>query len=285
MTRTNNNFWNIAVTIFVVSLIAFVFSGSANAGINHDRDADLTDGAELHVVDSQGNDVAELSILPNLYTGFAGLTAIIIHNAPQGLEGEVAAFWWNLHTQGSENWDGMIVLHYNEDELNGIPEEELTLNHYDGDAWVDLGGIVDAEANTITALVNKDDFSPYALSRDANPGATSEDENGYEKQGELNNTLTVPEKSVEMMNYPNPFNPVTTISFELPAASNISLVIYDVSGKIVKTFVENEWRGEGEHTFTWEGTNDNGESVASGIYLYHLVTETESVVKQMTLLK
>jgi hypothetical protein len=284
MTRTNNNFWNIAVTIFVVSLIAFVFTGSANAGINHDRDNDLTDGAELHVVDSHNNDVAELSILPNLFTGFAGLTAIIIHQAPQGLEGEVAAFWWNLHTQGSENWDGTIVLHYNEDELNGIPEEELTLNHYDGDEWVDLGGIVDAEANTITATVNKDDFSPYAVSRGENDGTTSGNEYGAEKLGELNNTLTVPEKAM-MTNYPNPFNPVTTISIELPAASNISLIVYDVSGKIVKTFVENEWRGEGEHTFTWEGTNDNEEAVASGIYLYHLMTENESVVKQMTLLK
>jgi hypothetical protein len=285
MTRTNNNFWNIAVIIFAVSLIAFVFTGSANAGINHDRDNDLTDGAELHVVDSNNNDVAELSILPNLYTGFAGLTAIIIHSAPQGLEGEVADFWWNLHTQGSENWDGMIVLHYNEDELNGIPEEELTLNHYDGDEWVDLGGVVDAEANTITASVLRDDFSPYALTRSENPGATGGNEYGYEKEGQLNNTLTVPENSIDAINYPNPFNPVTTISFELPEASNISLVIYDVSGKVVKTFVENEWRSDGEHTFTWEGTNDNGEAVASGIYLYQLVTETESVVKQMTLLK
>ena len=71
MTRTNN-FFNIAV--IALSLVVFAFS--ANAGKNHDRDNDLTDGAALHVVDSQDNDVAELDILPNLYTGFAGLTAI-----------------------------------------------------------------------------------------------------------------------------------------------------------------------------------------------------------------
>jgi hypothetical protein len=68
-------------------------------------------------------------------------------------------------------------------------------------------------------------------------------------------------------NYPNPFNPSTTISYAVPKLSNVSLSIYDMMGKEVKSYIK-DGASAGGHNFVWDGTNNNGEKVASGIYIY-----------------
>ncbi len=70
-------------------------------------------------------------------------------------------------------------------------------------------------------------------------------------------------------NYPNPFNPSTMIRFTVPKFQNISLIVYDLLGRKVRTLV-NEERHAGEHRVTWDGTNDHGIGVASGVYFYQL---------------
>ncbi len=70
-------------------------------------------------------------------------------------------------------------------------------------------------------------------------------------------------------NYPNPFNPTTNVEFGLPNAEWVKLVIYDVVGREVKMLV-NKRLPAGKHTVQWDGTNDAGEPVASGVYLYRL---------------
>lgn len=70
-------------------------------------------------------------------------------------------------------------------------------------------------------------------------------------------------------NYPNPFNPRTTIRFELPYDKQVRLVIYDVLGRQVRTLY-NSTAAAGVHAFTWNGTNDDGIPVAAGLYIYRL---------------
>lgn len=70
-------------------------------------------------------------------------------------------------------------------------------------------------------------------------------------------------------NYPNPFNPSTVIRYTVPKFQNVSLVVYDLLGRKVKTLV-NEERHAGQHRVTWDGTNDHGIGVASGVYFYQL---------------
>ncbi|RMG37064.1 MAG: hypothetical protein D6732_07365, partial [Methanobacteriota archaeon] len=75
-------------------------------------------------------------------------------------------------------------------------------------------------------------------------------------------------------NYPNPFNPVTNIDFSLPHASpqgqaRITLHVYDIVGQKVKTLVDGTLPA-GNHSVQWDGTNDDGQPVASGVYFYHL---------------
>jgi hypothetical protein len=86
-------------------------------------------------------------------------------------------------------------------------------------------------------------------------------------------------------NRPNPFNPTTTIEFTLKERANVQLKIYNVAGQLVRTLV-NEARTPGEvHTATWDGRNDAGQSVSSGVYFYKLVAGNFVQTKKMVLLK
>jgi hypothetical protein len=85
-------------------------------------------------------------------------------------------------------------------------------------------------------------------------------------------------------NYPNPFNPETNISFSLPERTSVSLVIYNILGKKVKTLVTGELAA-GTHTVHWDGGEEAGNSVASGIYFYRLKTDSFDQTRKMVLMK
>jgi hypothetical protein len=85
-------------------------------------------------------------------------------------------------------------------------------------------------------------------------------------------------------NYPNPFNPSTTIRFALPRESNVKLVVYDMTGAVVKT-VLNDVLGAGNKEAVWDGTNNSGVKVATGMYIYRLQAGDFSSTKKMLLLK
>ncbi len=86
-------------------------------------------------------------------------------------------------------------------------------------------------------------------------------------------------------NYPNPFNPVTTIEFSLKERGPVSIKIYDVSGRLVKTVLD-EVRDAGHHTdVKWKGMNQRGAAVASGVYFYRMNTGSYTDMKKMVLLR
>ena len=85
-------------------------------------------------------------------------------------------------------------------------------------------------------------------------------------------------------NVPNPFNPMTTISFTLPAAGRATLAIYDVAGNRIRTLVSQDLEA-GDHQVVWRGSDDRGRQVAAGIYLYRLDCGSVHEVKRMTLVR
>lgn len=85
-------------------------------------------------------------------------------------------------------------------------------------------------------------------------------------------------------NYPNPFNPETNIIINLKNEANVKLKIFNSTGKLVKTLV-NERLDHGFHTIKWDGTNDNGLKVSSGSYFYQLVSNGKVITKKMLLIK
>ncbi len=82
----------------------------------------------------------------------------------------------------------------------------------------------------------------------------------------------VPQGYQLYQNYPNPFNPETKIRFQLPENQRVRINIYNLLGQKVKTLV-NQPYSQGLHTVQWNGDNDFGEQVASGIYIYRLRSE------------
>ena len=85
-------------------------------------------------------------------------------------------------------------------------------------------------------------------------------------------------------NYPNPFNPETTIKFSLDKKTDIRIDVYNIRGQRVKTLL-NSFMDKGEHSVLWNGTDDNGLSVSSGVYFYRMMTDDFNQTKRMLLLK
>ena len=100
----------------------------------------------------------------------------------------------------------------------------------------------------------------------------------------LNENEATVSSVLTLSSYPNPFNMNTQISYSLPEASHVSLVVYNVAGQKVRTLV-NAFEAAGYKTVTWNGANQSGENVASGLYFLRLETASGTAVKRATLLK
>ena len=100
----------------------------------------------------------------------------------------------------------------------------------------------------------------------------------------------VPVRSASLgQNYPNPFNPVTKIEYRLPETgpggkTSVNLVVYDVTGSKVRVLVSGS-EGSGKHVVEWDGRNDAGQAVGSGVYFYRLRTPQFSDTRKMVLVK
>ena len=85
-------------------------------------------------------------------------------------------------------------------------------------------------------------------------------------------------------NYPNPFNPATRVAFDLPAAARVSLTVFDVKGSRVATVLD-ERRSAGHHTVAWNGRDDAGRQVSSGVYFYQLRAGDFRATRRMLLMR
>ena len=95
---------------------------------------------------------------------------------------------------------------------------------------------------------------------------------------------SLPQQFALHQNYPNPFNPSTTIRYELPEQTQVQVLIYDLRGRLIRTLVS-ESQTAGYKMLNWDGNNDNGISVSTGVYLYSIQTPDFQNTKKMVLLK
>lgn len=98
------------------------------------------------------------------------------------------------------------------------------------------------------------------------------------------NGLQTPQEFVLLQNYPNPFNPTTTISYTLKENARVNLKIYNTLGQVVKTLV-NDQQQAGARTVHWDGTNEFGARVASGVYIYRIEANNFVQSKKMVMMK
>ena len=94
----------------------------------------------------------------------------------------------------------------------------------------------------------------------------------------------IPEDYALAQNLPNPFNPSTTISYEVPKSGRVKLVIYNLLGQEVRTLVDENIES-GFYTVVWDGADTFGRQVASGIYIYRMNSGEFSAIKRMMFLK
>ena len=94
----------------------------------------------------------------------------------------------------------------------------------------------------------------------------------------------IPDVYALHQNYPNPFNPVTTLRYDLPEDAMVSITIYDVMGRKVKSLVK-ATQAAGYRSVRWDATNSFGESVSAGMYIYMIQAGQFTKTKKMVLLK
>ncbi len=109
--------------------------------------------------------------------------------------------------------------------------------------------------------------------------------NNKKSRGISHDTIVLPSRAQLLANTPNPFNPRTTVRFELPTAAAVRVDVYDASGALVRTLLDGN-RAPGRHALEWDGTDHAGRGVASGIYFARLRVDGAIVdTRKMMLLK
>ncbi len=136
-----------------------------------------------------------------------------------------------------------------------------------------IGSYVSAYDNSTTVVLDISDDLPLYGATISYGGSTDIKEGVTPKVIRLN------------QNYPNPFNPTTTISYELPISGVVSVKVYNTLGQEVRTLVNNSAKMAGFHSVTWDGKDNSGKEVSSGIYLYRLQTGNTIINKKMLFVK
>ena len=98
------------------------------------------------------------------------------------------------------------------------------------------------------------------------------------------NIELLPEKFQLYDNYPNPFNSITTINYDLPKTQDVEISIFDILGRRVKSLKYNNLPA-GRHSYKWSGVNDFGKLVSTGIYFFQIKSRSDFGIKKMLLLK
>ena len=95
---------------------------------------------------------------------------------------------------------------------------------------------------------------------------------------------TLPQTPVLEQNYPNPFNSETQITFSLPRDAAVALELYNLTGQKVATLLEGT-RSAGNHSLHWNGRDDTGKPLASGVYIYRLLAGETTITRKLLLLR
>jgi hypothetical protein len=101
----------------------------------------------------------------------------------------------------------------------------------------------------------------------------------------LQDVQQIPTEFELSQNFPNPFNPVTTIRYGLPREESVTLKVYNILGESVATLLDKEKKSAGLHVAIWDGRDVHGRQVASGVYVYQLVAGNSHLTRKIALVR
>jgi hypothetical protein len=129
-------------------------------------------------------------------------------------------------------------------------------------------------------------FPVYDLYGNARIYGSSVDIGSYESPGYtgIQDEVSAPAGTISLDNFPNPFNPSTTVSYSLPKASDAQLTVYNLKGQLVRTLAD-EYKAAGEHHVVWDGRDNNSKQVSSGVYFIRLKAEGNFLTHKVLMLK
>jgi hypothetical protein len=179
--------------------------------------------------------------------------------------------YFDIDPANNSGLDATLVLHYKDSELNAIPEN--TLRSYWTDAgrtvWYSWGSTVDQVAKTITST----DYNSLYATLSAGSDVASAADNGG-----------APRLSFLAQNHPNPFSTSTSIAFGTTVSEDVKIQIYDVGGRLVRDLVNSQLNAE-HSLVAWDGRDNQGRLVASGVYFYRLVSKSFMQTRKMVLIR
>ena len=112
-------------------------------------------------------------------------------------------------------------------------------------------------------------------------------QSAYKQMGQEVSSAELPKAFALGQNYPNPFNPSTTIKYDIPEGSSdqqVRLNVYNIRGQKIRTLVDRT-QGPGSYSVNWDGSDDGGRHVSSGVYFYRIDAGTYSATRKMVILK
>ena len=189
--------------------------------------------------------------------------------------------YWNDEDECNENCNNVCFYEDNTDTLSlGYEFDEDTL-HLGGDVYMC------AEYDYIEDCIEDEELSVPPDLRDISDLYVS-----YlrvmvstgSNVSTVNENILMPNQFRVYDAYPNPFNPVTTLRYQLPEANMVTVTIYDMAGRQVKNLIDQQ-QGQGLHSIQWNGTNNLGNTVSAGIYLYQVHSGVYNQTNKMIFLK
>ncbi|MCK4311663.1 MAG: right-handed parallel beta-helix repeat-containing protein, partial [Candidatus Cloacimonetes bacterium] len=221
---------------------------------------------ELEYEQIENQIIAELILGEN--TGFVkGLNIPVSYGSGLALESVQSGTIWP---------EGSFFIHTNNDNV-----VELSGSVLGSDSCIEENGVIATIVFQVTGQATSMElqqmtarsFDNQEIEIIDNPELTSEDPDPV-----------IPIKNILGINYPNPFNPITTIEFGLKKEGKVRIVMYNIRGQKVKTLV-NDIMPEGYHQVIWNGKNENNRPVSSGVYFYMMEAENYTKVRKAILLK
>ncbi|KPJ63503.1 hypothetical protein AMJ44_14390 [candidate division WOR-1 bacterium DG_54_3] len=200
-----------------------------------------------------------------------------------------------IATDGSD-WEHIVWVDERDDNYNGDSELYYKRSMDGGETWELEKRLTNASGAGYNPSMATDDYNRVHIVWGEEYRVEDVAWNIYYKRSgfgcdgwevsvdQVQEAMAIPSQYSLSQNYPNPFNPDTRIEYSLPQDSQVKLTVYNTLGQRVKTLV-NEEQKSGFHTVRWNGENEEGRDVSSGIYFYRMVAGNFSQTKKMVILK